>query len=649
MGIRTVRRITQGFFLLLFIWFCAVSNLGEQWWQLRGWPINWLLQLDPLVGLGTLLTTRTIYSGLIWGLATVALTIILGRFFCGWLCPFGCIHQMVGVLGKRRQRVRDKLELNQYRRLQSFKYWVLVFLLSAAAGDLLGFVFYMPVQQAMFFWVLVIFGLIFVAVMAQQRQGVQPRRAVITALTIVVLWAILCRFSDSRMLLPVTLQTGLLDPIPLLYRSINLVILPPLDSAGLHLNPIERIYDGAWIIGGVFMTAVLLNLFIPRFYCRFICPLGALFGVLNRFAIWRIRKKEMDTCKNCHLCEQNCEGACQPSTQIRVSECVLCLNCMDNCPHGLMGYGTKPSETGEVLSLDLSRRRFNVALIAGLAALPMVRLSGQMGSNWNPALIRPPGALREEEFIARCIKCGQCMRVCPTNVIQAAGLSGGIEGIWTPELNFRVGTSGCQFNCIACGNVCPTAAIRPLSLDERMGKNDFAEDGPIRIGTAFVDRGRCLPWAMDRPCIVCQENCPVSPKAIITQVNFRAVHKDSVSMVKGSDLIKLKLLRGGMIPERYATGDYYIRTGRQKDGQALRPIVANTEDTAIISGSEVGAALPSKGTAIEIMIRLQQPVVDPERCIGCGVCQHECPVKGKRAIRVSAENETRNPQHRLLV
>jgi polyferredoxin len=649
MGIRTVRRITQGFFLVLFIWFCAASNLGEQWWQLRGWPINWFLQLDPLVGLGTLLTTHTIYSGLLWGLATVVLTIILGRFFCGWVCPFGCIHQMVGALGKRRQRVRDKLKLNAYRPLQGIKYWILIFLLSAGAGDLLGFLFEIPIRQTTLFWILVIFALILVAVMAAQREGAHPRRAVITVLGIMMLWAVVCRFADSQVLLPLTLQTGLLDPIPLLHRSINLVILPPLDGGGVHLNPIERIYGGAWIIGVVFLAAVLLNLFIPRFYCRFICPLGALFGVLNRFAIWRIRKKDVDACKDCHLCEQNCEGACQPSSQIRVSECVLCFNCLDDCPHGLIGFGTKPSKAGEVLSPDLSRREFSVALITGVISVPMVRLSGRIGPNWNPALIRPPGALRESDFVKRCIKCGQCMRVCPTNVIQPAGLSGGIEGIWTPVLNFRVGTSGCQFNCIACGNVCPTAAIRPLSLDERMGRNDFAENGPIRIGTAFVDRGRCLPWAMDRPCIVCQENCPVSPKAITTQTQFRAIHKDEVLTVKRVDTLEIKLHHGGMPPERYATGDYYIRINGQEDDQALRQIVSNTKDTIVVPPSESGAEFLSKGTAIEIAIRLQQPVVVPERCIGCGVCQHECPVKGKRAIRITAENETRNREHRLLV
>ena len=103
MKIRTTRRISQVFFILLFLWFCAVTTLGDAWWQLRGWPVNWFLELDPLVGLTTLLTTGTLYAGLLWGVATIALTVLLGRFFCGWICPFGTLHQAVGWLGRRRK------------------------------------------------------------------------------------------------------------------------------------------------------------------------------------------------------------------------------------------------------------------------------------------------------------------------------------------------------------------------------------------------------------------------------------------------------------------------------------------------------------------------------------------------------------------
>ena len=66
MKIVTVRPICQAFFLLLLLWLAVVATVGTRWWQMRGWPIDWLLQLDPLVALGTLLTTHTLYAGLVW-------------------------------------------------------------------------------------------------------------------------------------------------------------------------------------------------------------------------------------------------------------------------------------------------------------------------------------------------------------------------------------------------------------------------------------------------------------------------------------------------------------------------------------------------------------------------------------------------------
>ena len=108
MNIVTTRRISQIFFFIVFIWFCLVTTIGDQWWQLRGWPVNWIIQLDPLLGLATLLSTRTLFAGLLWGLATVVLTIIFGRFFCGWLCPFGAIHQFVGYIANRKKKAVTK-------------------------------------------------------------------------------------------------------------------------------------------------------------------------------------------------------------------------------------------------------------------------------------------------------------------------------------------------------------------------------------------------------------------------------------------------------------------------------------------------------------------------------------------------------------
>jgi len=647
MNIVTTRRICQGFFFILFLWFCVVTTLGDQWWQLRGWPVNWIIQLDPLVGLATLLSTRTVYAGILWGLGTIVLTIILGRFFCGWLCPFGSIHQFVGFLAKRKRSTPEKINLNRYHPGQSIKYWILIFLLSVSGLELIIEFIRLPATNQLLFGIVLLSILIWIILNAVRQTQANPKKIGWVFLIFLAIWLLLSPLFNGYQTSLASLQIGLLDPIPLVYRSINLIILPLVDLTSVSISTIPRAYSSTWLIAAIFLSAVLLNLVVPRFYCRFICPTGAMFGILSRVTIWRIGKTKNE-CTDCHLCEMNCEGACSPSSQIRISECVLCMNCLSECRHNLMTYQIAPSASGESLAPDLSRRQFLVSAVSGAATIPILRVSGHLTGNWDPSLVRPPGALTEEAFLSRCIKCGQCMRICPTNVIQPAGLQGGLEGLWTPVLNFRIGTSGCQFNCIACGNLCPTAAIRPINIDERLGKNHYSEQGPIKIGTAFIDRGRCLPWAMDRPCIVCQENCPVSPKAIRTRNVFNTIDTGFKLVVAKADALYIEFQGTYPSMSHFTTGDYYVMV-LSSAGNPLRRIVSTWERGLRVSDGLPFESPPPPGSYIEIQIRLQQPYVDPKHCIGCGVCEHECPVPGKRAIRVTADNESRNPEHILLL
>ena len=645
MRISTARRISQVFFLTLFLWFCLAATLGDRWFQLRGWPVNWIIQLDPLVGLSIILSTRTLYAGLLWGLATVVLTLILGRFFCGWICPFGSMHQFTGYLANYPKKTAALLKFNHYRPQQSFKYWILIFLLTISARELVVDFIRLPATSGVYFGILVtaMAVIIFYATRVT-RVNLKTTAMVFAGLT--VAWLLLSRILADGRTPGAALQIGLLDPISLVTRSINLVLLPLADRTALKLSTGPRLYAESGLIGLVFLTAIMLNLLIPRFYCRFICPAGALFGVLARLAPWRIGKTGHECCGS-RICERHCEGACTPASEIRPHECILCMNCLDDCRHGLMTY-RRVTAADESRGLDLSRRQFIAATVSGAAVIPMLRVGGNLASGWHADRVRPPGALPEKEFLSRCIKCGQCMRICPTNVIHPAGLQAGLEGLWTPVLNFRIGTSGCQYNCIACGHLCPTAAIRPIDLDERLGKKSFAAQGALKIGTAFIDRGRCLAWAMDRPCIVCQENCPVSPKAIKTREVFNTVDTGPGPVVARSEARYVEFQTAVAEMDRFASGDYYCMIPDSAEPRPRR-IVGSWERGVQLADGFPYESLPPPGSRVAIQIRLQQPYIDPAHCIGCGVCEHECPVPGKRAVRVTADNESRASDHALLL
>ncbi len=442
MHITRARRIVQGFFLGLFVFLALVTSFQ----YLQGYPASLLLQLDPLVAIGSALGTGSLYQGLIWSLAIVVLTILVGRAFCGWICPFGTIHHVVGWLVGAR-RAERRIDGNRYRPINGLKYLLLAGMLTAAIAG--------------------------------------------------------------------SLQAGLLDPIALLARSLTTTVWPLLTWSSVR----PPVFHLAWVIAAIFLVLVGIDGVAPRFFCRALCPLGATLGVLSRFSLWRI-DRDPEKCTDCDLCLRGCEGAADPQADLRKAECYACMNCLDDCPYGALSFACAPSARGEIAQPNVGRRQVVFASLIGFVFAPIARLSGAPTGRADAAVIRPPGSRAEPEFLTRCCKCDQCLRICPTNVLQPALFEAGIEGLWSPVLINRAGY--CELNCVLCGEVCPTGAIRRISIEEKVGAGRYA-GRPISIGTAFIDRGRCLPWAMDTPCVVCEEVCPTSPKAI------RVKHVDSVN------------------------------------------------------------------------------------------------------------------------
>jgi polyferredoxin len=297
-----------------------------------------------------------------------------------------------------------------------------------------------------------------------------------------------------------SLQTGLLDPLSLLARGLASGLWP--------LLPGGRAVPGGWLAAALLITIVVASRFLPRLFCRALCPLGAFLGFFARFALFRIARHGIG-CTDCTHCTFACQGADEPLKHHRVGECHVCLNCLPKCPEGALSFDLLPSLPPAPARPDLSRRAlFGTALGAAVVG-PLLRASGGGRDAARAGMIRPPGSLGERDFLSRCVKCSFCQQTCPTGAIQSAIGEAGVEGFWTPIVVPRRG--GCEFACTRCGEACPTGAIQPLLAPRKTG---YDGKPPVRIGTAFIDRGRCLPWAMQTPCIVCEEVCPTDPKAI---------------------------------------------------------------------------------------------------------------------------------------
>jgi len=462
-----LRRFSQAIFLALFLVLLWATEYrgslqpGELELRLPH-TVRVFLECDPFLAVANAVATHALYRGLLWSMAILIPTLFLGRFFCGWICPLGTLNHLVGNIRSERKSGRRLIDSNRYKRWQTFKYYLLLPLLAAA-------------------------------------------------------------FFGSAI-------AGIFDPIALAVRSIGLSILPAWNyaleallvhghrqavKAGILLSFKQAYFRQGFLLGAIFLAILALNLWVTRLWCRALCPLGALLGLASRWSILGL-EKHADRCGDCNRCLLHCQGGDDPipGAPWRKSECHLCMNCVDDCPESGIRFRFFPpsSSPRTVETADLKRRQLLAGLAAGAAAVPLLRANTGLNTEPQERLIRPPASLDEKRFLARCIRCGACMKVCPNNALHPAFAEAGWEGIWTPVLVPRVGY--CEPGCALCGEVCPTGAIWQFTAKEKAWTDSGRDVRPIRLGTAFYDRGRCLPWAMATDCIVCQEWCPTSPKAI---------------------------------------------------------------------------------------------------------------------------------------
>ena len=478
-SIMPFRRCVQLLILIVFL-----SLLGSTAWPLVSLliPQDFFLRLDPLIATSIPITVRKFLPTLIPGLILLLITLLFGRIFCSYACPMGTTLDLSNRITKWITDNKGKISENT-RHVSPYwrclKYLILTIVLTAA-------VFSVNIA----FW-----------------------GAPISLIT---------RFYSL-----------LMHPVVLLFGDLGIFIMQPvfeafnLSSLNYVAVPLRR-FNSLYFLLAFFSVLFLLEMLKPRFWCRYICPAGALLAIFSYKPIWR---RKVTNCITCRQCSSHCPtGAINADNNDTCHrECISCHTCKNICPvHGITFSpfaGSDHEGNNKALSPKKqhclypipSRRAFIGAVGAGMLLTSvqysgthsLLRLSAR-GDIWAENCIRPPGAIPEPDFLDRCIRCGQCMKACPTNGLQPAWLAAGPEGIFSPILVSRRGP--CEPNCNTCGHICPTQAIRSLPLDEKRW---------AKVGTAVVIQHRCIAWAEERRCMVCQESCPYGAVKIVQKEGLK--------------------------------------------------------------------------------------------------------------------------------
>ena len=400
------------------------------------YPADLFLRLDPYAALATAVATRKMLWRLLPALVVLASALVVGRAFCGWICPLGTALDGFSTLAGLKVRAR------RAGRLASIRYLILASTLGASAVGATLVHFFDPLVIA-------------------ERSGIFILRKVTSAVVL-----------------------GLSDLVPSSRALGALASSAPLE---------DRFYGLAALFAVLAAALLLAEAINRRFWCRYLCPLGALLSLPAGLAPLR---RLVRGCEDTDRCKSACVfGAIGDDPRsVRRGECALCLRCKPACPHAAISFGFGAAAATE--RVCLGRRAVAASVVAG-AVYGLLPLAGALPRSPRRLPLRPPGALPEAEFVVACTRCGACVGACLTGGLQPALLEAGVQGIWTPILVGRLG--GCEAECNLCGKVCSTQAIRYFPL---------AEKKKLRMGKAVIDRDLCLAWNEERVCYLCDEACP---------------------------------------------------------------------------------------------------------------------------------------------
>lgn len=364
-----------------------------------------------------------------------------------------------------------------------------------------------------------------------KRHSFQPPTSAVqySLLGIIVVSVIFGSISIVNILDPYSLfgkfSAHLFKPALLFINNIMVSLFEMFDIYILHIRKMHEIPGSVLIFTIISMCIVFLfSIFRGRLYCNMVCPVGAVLGLISRASFFNFSIEDQK-CKSCRLCEHVCKAGCIDIKRKNIdnTRCISCFNCLDVCNESAVKYSFQMPVYRPAYRNDhaQARRIFLLSAAAGigtvLSAYSPVGLIWAERASEKDMPITPPGSLSIKHFTKTCTSCHLCVSVCPTNVITPAFADYGISGLMQPKMNFRKGH--CDFNCNACGIVCPTGAISRLLPDEKK---------QVQIGTVSLNKEKCIVHVKKKHCGACGEACPANAISPVQKgrVLFPKINKD---------------------------------------------------------------------------------------------------------------------------
>ena len=438
----------------------------------------------------------------------VVLTLLLGRVYCSVICPMGVFQDVVSWISGRRKKMKYRFT-------------------------------YSPAKSWLRYGVLAVFVVALIA-------GIGS------------LVALLAPYSAYG-----RIANNLFAPLYQWGNNLLAYFAERADSYAFYETTVWLKSVPTFVIALLtFVIIAVLAWRNGRTYCNTICPVGTILGFLSRFALFR-PAIDASKCKECSLCARQCKASCIDfkNHQIDYSRCVACMDCLDSCKHDALHFQSRLTKQAPAPAPknDGSARRSFLAVTATLATTAALKAQEKTVDGGLAAIeekkvpkratpIVPPGAVSLRNFAQHCTACQLCVSVCPNEVLRP---STSLLKLMQPEMSYERGY--CRPECVKCSEVCPTGAIKPLTV---------ADKSATQIGHAVWIKANCIPIRDEQSCDNCARHCPTA----------------AIQMV---------------------------------------------------------ASDPSNPDSLKI------PVVNEEKCIGCGACEALCPARPFSAMYVEGHENHR--------